>query len=141
MGFKVGSYLTLWKEGNNYGHNYLVRQCSTNRRDQNTGQYTSDFSHFVRFYGKAKEVIGKLPERSRIKITECDVQTYFNSKKGITETTFIVFDCEVVPNYEESRAQRNGASSSGLAPGHSPAPEPLKFSPPPPPEEDDGLPF
>lgn len=96
MGFKTGAYLTIWKEGNNFGGNYVCRQCSTNRKDPNTGEYSSDFSGFVRFVGKAKDVVASLPERSRIRVKECEVTTYFSNKSQRNECNFVVWDCETV---------------------------------------------
>lgn len=132
MGFKVGSYLTLWREGNNFGHNYLVRQCSTNRKDKDTGEYVTDFSHFVRFYGKAKDVINGLPERSRIKILDCDVSTYFNQKKGTNEVSFTVFDCERVESYGSKDANASAKASAPVAEKKQEQAAPVA---------DDGLPF
>ena len=98
MGFRNGSYATVWRimeEGSWFMKVNL--STSQKRKDSDPPEYDTDFSGFVTFYGdafkKAKETIG-LTERSRIKLLDCETKTKYVKDKNQTYTNFNLYDWE-----------------------------------------------
>ena len=94
MGFRNGSYMTVWavepKE------NFTRLRMSSSRKNKQTGAYEQDWSGFASFVGSAKEAAAKLKEKDRIKLGDCDVTTKFDSAKRVEYTNYVVFGFEVV---------------------------------------------
>lgn len=92
--FSVGTYFKIW--GVTDKGNYAEVECSTNKKNNQTGNYETDFSSkFVRFIGEAYR---KCPQpNERIKVTNCAVQNVY-VKDGQTQylknPTYLVFDFE-----------------------------------------------
>lgn len=92
--FATGSFLKVWQVTDK--GNYLEVDCSTNKRNIQTGKYETDFaSKFVRFVGEA---FHKRPQANeRIKITSCGVTNVYEKdgqKQYLKNPTYIVFNFE-----------------------------------------------
>lgn len=92
MGFRQGAYATVW-EVSNKGNISSVR-LSVSKKDKETGEYSTEFSGFCTFIGDAHKKAANLKERDKIKITECDVSTYYDKKTQKNYTNFKVFKFE-----------------------------------------------
>lgn len=90
--FSNGTYATIWQVDER--EKYMNVQLSTSRKNQN-GEYETDFSGFVRFVGKAKDVVRGLHEKDRVRILSCGVTTQYNKEKKVTYTNYVVFECEL----------------------------------------------
>lgn len=99
MGFRNGSYMTVWSaEPSKSGRTTQVR-LSSSRKNKTTNEYEQDFSAFCTFIGQAHEAAASLKEKDRLKILECDVCTSYDKEKNKNYTTFKVFDFEPVDGY------------------------------------------
>ena len=91
MGFRTGSYATVWKVEKGNG-NYFVAEMSTSRKNSE-GKYENDWSNkFVRLVGTAAEQAKGLKERDRVKIGDCDVTNHYDSEKKIMYTNYVIFN-------------------------------------------------
>lgn len=133
MGFRAGTYLTVWGDGNNFGGNYECKQVSANRKNRETGEYETSFRGFVRFVGSAADVIRDVPVRGRVKVGDCDVTSYYKKDTNTTTFTFTVFSCEKVGDEKES--SQKGSGNAAAKPAPRTEPEPVESS------DDDDLPF
>lgn len=95
MGFRTGSYATVW-EVEPKTETWTKARISTSRKNKQTGTYETDFSGFVSFFGTAvaKKASG-LHERDRIKLGDVDVTNTYNKEKGITYTNFSIYSFEM----------------------------------------------
>ena len=92
--FSVGSYLKIW--GVSDKGKYAEVECSSSKKNKQTGKYETDFSSkFVRFIGDA---YSKRPQKNeRIKITNCAVQNVYEKdgqKQYLKNPFFLIFDFE-----------------------------------------------
>ena len=111
MGFRQGGYMTVWSvEEGKSGKTARVR-LSSSRKDKRTGEYVQDFSGFCTFIGPAHELAGKLRDRDRIKLGECEVTTTYDKEKKVTYVDYKVFDFEPIGN------SGSGTTSSGRSYG------------------------
>lgn len=102
MGFRTGSFGTIWKVDPQSDTRTRV-QLSVSRKDKQTGQYETDFSGFVDFVGKAAATkAAKLHERDRIKLGDVDVTTHYVKEKNITYTNYKCFSFDGPDELEES---------------------------------------
>lgn len=88
--FSVNSYMKVW-EVEDKG-NYTICQISSSKKNQQTGQYETDFSAKVKFVGKAHfkhPIAGQ-----NIKILNCGVSNKYDKEKKTLYTNYVVFDCE-----------------------------------------------
>ena len=103
MAFGTGAILTVW--GVARRGNYLEVECSSSRKNPNTGNYETDFSSkFVKFVGKAANM--GLKERDKIKLINCSVQNVYekNGQRIYTKNPqYTVFEFEY--------ADANGSSN------------------------------
>ena len=89
MGLHNNCYAKIWS-AKPYGQIYYC-QLSVSVKDKNTNAYKNTFSRTVSFCGEAAKKVPLLglPEKyepgskayKSIKITNCDIQTYYNKKK------------------------------------------------------------
>lgn len=92
--FSTGVYFKVWNVVNK--GNYSEVDCSTSKKNNQTGNYETDFSSkFVRFIGKAHQ---KSPQpNERIKVTSCGVQNareVDGRREYYKNPIYIVFDFE-----------------------------------------------
>ena len=105
MGFRQGSYATVWEIKAGKG-NWTEVKLSTRKKNRD-GDYETDFSGYVRFIGDAHKEAEYLSEKSRIKLGECDVTNSYDKEKKVTYTNFAVFSFEL--------ADGNGAAGSSAS--------------------------
>lgn len=94
MAFRNGSYAKVWKINTGKG-NYTDVQLSTSKKNQQTDQYETDFSSYVRFIGDAHKNAGSLTEGCRIKIGDCSVTNSYSKEKNTTYTNYQVYTFEL----------------------------------------------
>ncbi len=92
--FSTGAYFKIWNVSNK--GNYSEVECSTQKKDKQTGNYATDFSSkFVRFVGNAHK---KSPQpNERIKVTSCGVENVYQKdgkNQYMKNPTYLVFDFE-----------------------------------------------
>lgn len=90
MALKVTGWVTFWESRPGKG-NYLDVRISSSKKDA-SGKYTTDYSSWARFAGKAKEKVEALSEKDRIHITEAIMTNQFSKEKNITYYNLTVFD-------------------------------------------------
>lgn len=94
MGFKNGAFATVWRTESISDTNTKV-QISVSRKNKDTGEYETEFSGFVNFYGTAvASRAARLNEKDRIKLGEVDVTTRYSKEKNTTYTNYKVFSFE-----------------------------------------------
>ena len=93
MGFKNGAYCTVWEvkpkndwatEGKITISHQLGKFVDGVFVPDESGQYKTDFSGFVTFYGSeaAKKALSLKPQ-SKIQITGCDVQNKYDKERKV----------------------------------------------------------
>lgn len=92
--FGVDVYVKIWKVTEK--GNYAEVECSTSKKNRQTGKYEVDFSSkYVRFVGDA---YAKRPrDGEKVKIKSCGVQNVYEkdgNKQYMKNPSFIVFDFE-----------------------------------------------
>ena len=94
MAFGTNAILTVWGVVNRGG--YLEVECSSSRKNPQTGNYETDFSSkFVKFVGKAAKM--EVRERDKIKLINCAVQNVYekNGQRVYTKNPqYTVFEFE-----------------------------------------------
>ena len=93
MGFRTGSWATVWSVENGNGNTMKVR-LSISRKNKSTGEYEQDFSGFCTFIGAARVKAERLKPKDRIKLGDTDVSTWYNKEKGSEYVNYKVFDFE-----------------------------------------------
>lgn len=94
MGFKNGAFATVWKTESISDTNTKV-QISVSRKNKDTGEYETEFSGFVNFYGTAvASRAARLKKNDRIKLGEVDVTTRYSKERNTTYTNYKVFSFE-----------------------------------------------
>ena len=95
MGFREGSWLTVWSiEKNSSGKSTKIR-ASSSRKNKETDEYETDWSGFVTLAGDANKKAAMLKERDRIKIKGCDVTTRYVKEQNKEYTNYTVWDFEM----------------------------------------------
>lgn len=94
MGFRTGSYATIWSVESATDTRTKAR-ISISRKNKQTGEYDTDFSGFVDFIGTAaaRKAL-TLKEKDRIRLGDVDVTNNYNKEKNITYTNFKIFSFE-----------------------------------------------
>lgn len=92
--FSTGVYFKVW--GVTDKGNYAEVDCSTSKKNSQTGNYDTDFSSkYVRFIGEAYR---KNPQpNERIKVTSCAVQNVYQKdgqNQYLKNPMYLVFDFE-----------------------------------------------
>lgn len=95
MGFRKDAYAKIWKINKPEGKKFAEVELSISKKNKDSGQYETTFSSkFVRFVGTAYGQIDTIKEGDRIKISSCDVESWFNKETGKGGFTFVVFGFE-----------------------------------------------
>lgn len=96
MGFKSGSYCTVWRVIPATDTRTNVR-ITISRKNKKTNEYETEFSGFVEFIGTiaAKQALS-LKEKDRIRLGDVDVTNFYSKEKDITYTNYKVFNFELV---------------------------------------------
>lgn len=98
MGFRSGSYATIWSV-DPVSDVQTKARISVSRKNKQSGEYETEFSGFVNFFGTAAaKKAACLKEKDRIKIGDCDVKTHYDKEKNITYYNFNIFSFEVQGN-------------------------------------------
>ena len=117
--FSVGTYFKIWNVVDK--GNFAEVECSTSRKNAQTGNYETDFSSkFVRFIGEAYK---KRPQANeKIKVTNCAVQNVIvknGEKQYLKNPQYCVFNFE-----RDGEAPTNGYVPNSYG-GNSGAFEPI----------------
>lgn len=95
MGFRNGSYAKVWSVEPKSDTNTSVK-LSIRRKNKNTGEYETEFSGFVNFYGT---VVAKksacLKEGDSIKLGDVDVTNSYDKESGKSYVNYKCFSFEV----------------------------------------------
>lgn len=116
MGFRTGSWASVWSVEEGRGNTMKVR-LSTSRKNKETNEYEQDFSGFCTFIGTAKAKAEKLKPKDRIKLGDVDVTTWYNKEKGVEYVTYKVFDFETSDGSSNSDASTKNAKSAKKSSG------------------------
>lgn len=116
MGFRTGSWASVWSVEEGRGNTMKVR-LSTSRKNKETNEYEQDFSGFCTFIGTAKAKAEKLKPKDRIKLDDVDVTTWYNKEKGVEYVTYKVFDFETSDGSSNSDASTKNAKSAKKSSG------------------------
>lgn len=108
MGFRTGSFATIWGTVESISDTRAKARISISRRNRQTGEYDTDFSGFVDFIGTAaaKKAM-TLKEKDRIKLGDVDVSNKYSKEKNITYVNYKVFSFET---QNEMNAGNSGGS-------------------------------
>lgn len=95
MGFRQGSYATVW-EVKPVSNTFTNVRLSITRKPKDSDTYETEFSGYVAFAGTlAAQKAAKLQPRDRIILGECDVKTKYDADKKITYYNFSCFSFEI----------------------------------------------
>lgn len=140
MGFHQGTYATVWSI-DEATDKYSRIQITTSRRNNQTGQYESDFSGRVTLLGDAHKKVNLIraglqastatKPHCRIKIDGCDVTRRYDKERKQEYINFTIFDFEMPDGEGASGAANSQASRSTTV-----ATQPVDIS-----ASDDELPF
>ncbi len=122
MGFRTGSYATVWSVEPKSPANTKVR-LSTSRKNKQTGEYEQDFSGFVNFAGTvAASKAAKLKEKDRIKLGDVDVTTKYNKETKVTYTNYACFSFEPAESNQSFDTSPQPAETEGETSNPNPYP-------------------
>ena len=112
MGFRTGSYATIWSIEAMSDTKTRAR-ISVSRKNKQTGEYETDFSGYVDFIGTAAaSKASRLKEKDKIRLGDVDVSNKYVKEKNITYTNCKVFSFE---SPEELNSGGNGRGNAGYA--------------------------
>ena len=114
MGFRVGTYATVWQTKETKSDKVTRAQISTNRKNRQTDEWERDFSHWVKFIGSANDKVAALGERARIKILECEVLAEYNKEKETTFYDFVIYDFESVDSESSTSPTKRAAKKQAF---------------------------
>lgn len=114
MGFRKESYATIWSI-EPVSDTVTKGRISISRKNKQTGEYETDFSGFVSFYGttSAKKA-ACLKEKDRIKLGDVDVTNRYDKEKEVTYTNFKIFSFEAPSELNIHNAHPEPATPSTL---------------------------
>ena len=102
MGFRTCSYATIW-EIEPRTDTWTKARVSTSRKNRQTGEYETDFSGYISFFGTAvAQKAAGLHERDRIRFGDIDVTNSYNKEKKITYTNFAVYSFDMADDPKPS---------------------------------------
>lgn len=94
MGFRTGSYATVWDATPKTDTRTDIR-ISINRKNKSTNEYVHEFSGFVGCYGTAvAKQAARLKRGDRIKLGDVDVTNAYDKEKKTTHTFYKLFAFE-----------------------------------------------
>lgn len=94
MGFRTNAYVTIWSI-EPMSDLRTKGRISISKKNKTTGEYETDFSGFVNFLGSATaKKAATLKEKDRIKIGDCDVNSYYDREKNVNYYNFNIFSFE-----------------------------------------------
>lgn len=98
MGFRTGSYATVWNVESKTNA-WTKLKISVSRKNKETGEYEDEFNGFVDCLGTvvANKAAG-LNVRDRIKLGDVDVKNSYDKEKGIGYTNFQMFSFDKLDN-------------------------------------------
>lgn len=98
MGFRVGSYATVWSVEPKTD-TWTKINITVSRKNKDTGEYDTEFRGFVDCFGTAvAKKASSLTSGDRIKLGDVDVKTSYDKQKEILYTNFQLFNFELVSN-------------------------------------------
>lgn len=116
MGFRTGSYATVW-EVNPKSEAVTIVRISTSRKLKGTDEYVQDFSGYVAFVGKENAAkAAKFHEKDHIKLGDIDVTTKYDKEKKVTYTNFSCFSFEMGNGGGSIKQQSENPASEGENP-------------------------
>lgn len=84
MGFRNNSFATVW-EVRSQNEKWTKVRVSISRKNQDSGEYETDFSGWVDFYGTAvASKAAKLKEKDRIKLISVDLTNRYDKQQNAT---------------------------------------------------------
>lgn len=105
MGFRKESFATVWSV-EPVSDTFTKARVSINRKNKQTGEYETDFSGFIGFFGTATaKKAACLKERARIKLGDVDVTNRYDKEKNVTYTNFKVFNFEMADGAQTQQTQ------------------------------------
>lgn len=111
MGFRTGSFASVWQVEPGRGKTTRVR-VSTSRKNQQTGQYEQDFSGYCVFIGNAHARAAMLKERDRIKLGEVEVTNRYDKESGKTFHDYKVFSFDMAEAVGSGNAQASRTAAN-----------------------------
>lgn len=109
----VGGYATVWSVEDK--GKYSNVQLSTSKRNED-GTYTTDFSGFVAFVGKAHTMAQGITEMTRIQIKHADVTKRYVKEQDKEYTNFAVFDFDFMSDAPKKSNTKKTSSKPKLDP-------------------------
>lgn len=95
MGFRNGGIAKVWEVQPGKG-NYTRVRMSTDRKNEQTGQYEQDWSGFANFVGAAHADASKLTARGRIKLGKVGVTSRYDKERKKEYINYTVFSFEAM---------------------------------------------
>lgn len=105
MGFKNNSWAKIWDIKKPEGKRFAEVELSVSKK-KDDGYITTFSSKFVRFIGTAFNQIDTIKSGDRIKLSEVDVESWFNKEKGTGGNSFMVYA------FEKSDDTNDGANNA-----------------------------
>lgn len=110
MGFRKDAYATVW-EAEKKSETMTKVRISITRKNKLTGQYESEFSGFVSFYGLENAAKAKaLHEKDRIQLGDVDVCTRYDKEK---QREYIDYKCFSFKMSSQASSQTNQSPTEG----------------------------
>lgn len=105
--FANGVFAKVWKiyPPNKKEQKFTTVQLSTSQKDKKTGEYSTDFSGYVKLVGDAFKNSKELEAKDSIKINKCGVTTFYDKVKNENYETFLVFDFSFVNEKKQKDAE------------------------------------
>ena len=111
MGFRKESYATIWTV-ESVSDTLTKARISISRKNNQTGNYDTDFSGFVSFIGTAAaKKAACLKEKDRIRLGDVDVTNRYDKEKNVTYTNFKVFSFETQDELDGNNHQDDTLTS------------------------------
>lgn len=93
MGFRTGSYATVWSV-ESVKPNVTKVRLSVSRKNRQTDTYEQDFSGYCSFIGNCAVDALKLRERDRIRLGDVDVTSRYDAANRKEYVNYAVFSFE-----------------------------------------------
>ena len=104
MGFRTGSYATVWSVEAKTDHWTKIR-ISTSKKNKDTGEYETDFSGFVDCRGTAVATkAAALKAMDRIKLGDVEVTNSYDKEKDVGFTNYKLFSFEKADSNTQAEA-------------------------------------